>query len=139
MRPTAGSSLKGLSLAGLGLCGIVLFCGRGAAQDTPVPDSSPPAVPQYSTANAPLRYSLKGTVVNAATGEVIRGAWVELESAQGDSDTSAAHSIALSDLRGQFEFAGSRPTSRASSTSRMPRAFVHCKPFGLVPTRRRWW
>jgi hypothetical protein len=100
--------------------------GLGSAQETPVPDNPPaPSFQEYSTSTEQPRYTLKGTVVNAVTGEVIRGARIELESSgsQGFAQpTNAATQVdfskmevtlgtspetaQLSDIHGQFEFAG---------------------------------
>jgi hypothetical protein len=124
MQSTRSMSLKGRSLAGFGLFALVVSCGYLAAQDTPAPDNPPNPQenpPQYSTSTEQPRYTLKGTVVNAVTGEAIRGALVSLESSgpnasiesvtaergqiklQGRVDTNPG-SAQLTDLRGQFEF-----------------------------------
>lgn len=147
MRSTQGMSLKGRSLAGFGLCALLLFCGLAAAQDTPTPDNPPAPIPQenptqYSTLTEQPRYSLKGTVVNAVTGEAIRGALVALESSgpQGWTEPVAikgvdqsqligmnTESVQLTDLRGQFEFAN-LSGGQARLTARKPGFFSEYGP-----------
>jgi hypothetical protein len=147
-------SLKGRCLAVFGLCAMLWLQGFSAAQDTPVPDTPLASSSQeYSTSTEQPRYVLKGTVVNAVTGEVIRGAKIELESSgsQGWSPPTSAtihegtsqmevrlgtnpETAQLSDIHGQFEFAGLLG-GPAKLTARKPGFFseVEIAPFKPRP------
>jgi hypothetical protein len=146
-------SPKRPALAAFGLCAMFWLRGLGTAQETPVPDNPPaPSSQEYSTSTEAPRYTLKGTVVNAVTGEVIRGARIELESSgpEGWAPPPTAttqvgfskmevrlgtnpETAQLSDIHGQFEFTGLLGGS-AKLTARKPGFFSEAE---LAPFKPR--
>jgi len=147
--------LKRLRLAVFGMCVLLCVQGLGVAQDAPVPDNPPaPSSQEYSTSTQPPRYTLKGTVVNGVTGEVIRGAKVELESSGSQGWAPPTNAITqvgtsqmevhlstnpetaqLSDIHGQFEFAGLLG-GPAKLTARKPGFFSEAEAAPFKPRPR---